>query len=37
LNKKLESEAKEKDAKIQRLEEKLDELQTMVKQLAAKK
>jgi hypothetical protein len=37
LNQKLESEAKEKDAQIQNLEKKLDELQTVVKRLAANK
>ena len=35
LNQKLDSEAKEKDAQIQLLEKKLDELRAMVKQLAA--
>jgi hypothetical protein len=37
LNQKLESEAKEKDTAIQNLENKLDELQAALKQLAAKK
>jgi hypothetical protein len=37
LNQKLESEVKERDAEIQNLEKKLDELQSAVKQLAATK